>query len=219
MALTCADAPKPYAIPTGWCLRGNWGVQTGLSAGGFFYFLHTVGTDSQNPATFEQGLAMPEGSPSKYAVKFEFMPQPAQFTAPYPPYVDKDGSDGVYTVFYTDNGYNGSQFALKEKTPYRLSFQIKGDGFSRFTVTLLGTQPILQKNGGRETYLWKSIGFEKDISVGSSWHQYELPHSFQFDKDVADIAKDKPGSFTLCFQFAGKGTFYLTDVSLKPVVK
>ena len=215
-----ADAPKPYAVPTGWTFRGVlWGGNSYPQAGGFFYFLHTVGIDSQNPATFEPGLTMPDGSPSKQAIKFEFMDPPSQVTSLYPPYLDDKDQEGGFSVFYTDNGYAASNFGLKEKTPYKFSCQVKGDGFNDLQVTFVSAERLTDKSGNRQEYRYKSIGFQQDVSLSSSWHKFEYVHSFQFDKDADDYGKNAWATGFLYFHFSGKGTLYLTDVSIKPMAK
>lgn len=218
--VTCTGAPKPYAVPSGWTFRGPlWGGNSYPHAGGFFYFLHTVGIDAQNPATFEPGLTMPDGSPSKQAIKFEFMDQPGQVTSPYPAYLDDKDQEGDFEVFYTDNGYAASNFGLKEKTTYKFSCQVKGEGFSDLQVEYVSAERLTEKSGGRQEYHYKPIGFKQDISLNSSWHKFEYLHSFQYDKAADEYGKGTPATGYLFFHFSGKGTLYLTDISIKPVSK
>ncbi len=228
-ALINVAAPqKPYAIPqnwvfhcgeifhaTDWPYTPEYHYLSHLFAGGFFYFLHLVGSDPKEAATFEDGFEMPQGSTEKYAMKFEFMNPPPIVASPFPPYLDilKRDEPGSFVMTYSIDGYQGGKFPfpLKEKTNYKLSFQVKGEGFSNFEVVWGGGEMTTTKEEG---YHYKSLVTSQEIPLGDSWTKFESTHTFLLDPDANEKASGILAGSTIYFQFSGRGTFYISDLSL-----
>jgi len=171
-----------------------------------YYTLRLVGTDSEEPETYEEGLRLPgdnKDKKNKYALKYETVKPMSRKAQGQPKVPEKL----MYRV--TSKG----TVTLKHGKNYTISFYVKGDNIVKSRLWIRGGYTY--KNGpGKENKKRRHIWIPKDFSVRPGWTREELTYSFDVPKDAEnkEAMEAKAVSFSLDFTFESPGNMYIDDL-------
>jgi hypothetical protein len=199
------ESPLPnFVWPTRWVADLPGGLKAPESSR--FHLLRALTKnerykDAKNLVGYEPELDLPKESAGKSCLLFDFV-DPKQELIKDISKVVISKREQRFTISYPD------PITLKPDADYELTFQIKGNGISDFTVQVNSQDQLKLSNGEEEVIrLVKS----DSCSVSTSWSQVSKKLDFpSLDKDE----KKKPHSFFLIFIFDADGQLYLDDVSL-----